>query len=95
GGGSAGATLAGRLSEESCVSVLLLEAGTGKPPLLSDVPSLARSFMFSNIAWQFKTVPQTHTGSALINRQVLYSLGKGLGGSSLLNQMLYVRGNHK
>ncbi|CAL1288541.1 unnamed protein product [Larinioides sclopetarius] len=95
GGGSAGATLAGRLSEESCVSVLLLEAGTGKPPLLSDVPGLDRSFLFTKIDWQFKTVPQRHTGSALISRQVLYPLGKGLGGSSLLNGMLYIRGNHK
>ncbi|CAL1288540.1 unnamed protein product [Larinioides sclopetarius] len=95
GGGSAGATLAGRLSEESCVNVLLLEAGTGKPPLLSDVPAIGRNFWFTNIDWQFKTVPQRHTGSALINRQVIYPLGKGLGGSSLLNGMLYVRGNRK
>ncbi|GBN27084.1 Glucose dehydrogenase [FAD, quinone] [Araneus ventricosus] len=95
GAGSAGATLAGRLSEEPCVSVLLLEAGTGQPPLLNDVPSLGRNFWFTNLDWQFKTVPQRHTGNALINRQVIWPGGKGLGGSSLLNGMLYVRGNHK
>ncbi|CAL1288546.1 unnamed protein product, partial [Larinioides sclopetarius] len=95
GGGSAGATLAGRLSEESSLKILLLEAGTGKPPLLNDVPSLGRNFWFTDIDWQFKTVPQEHTGEALINRQVIWPAGKGLGGSSLLNGMLYVRGNHK
>ncbi|XP_055933565.1 glucose dehydrogenase [FAD, quinone]-like [Argiope bruennichi] len=95
GAGSAGSTLAARLSEEPCVSVLLLEAGTGKPPLLNDVPSLGRNFWFTNIDWQFMTVPQRHTGNALINRQIIWPAGKGLGGSSLLNGMLYVRGNHK
>ncbi|CAL1288547.1 unnamed protein product [Larinioides sclopetarius] len=95
GGGSAGSTLANRLSEELCVSVLLLEAGTANPPLLNDIPSLGRNFWFTNLDWQFKTVPQKHTGAGLINRQVIWPSGKGLGGSSLLNAMLYVRGNRK
>ncbi|GBN29991.1 Glucose dehydrogenase [FAD, quinone] [Araneus ventricosus] len=95
GGGSAGSTLANRLTEEKCMSVLLLEAGSIVPPLLNDLPVLARNFWFTNIDWQFKTVPQKHTGDALVNRQVVWPSGKGLGGSSLLNAMLYVRGNRK
>ncbi|KAF8781566.1 Glucose dehydrogenase like protein [Argiope bruennichi] len=95
GAGSAGSTLASRLSEEPCVSVLLLEAGTAKPPLLNDIPSIARNFWFTDLDWQFKTVPQKHTGEALVNRQVIWPSGKALGGSSILNAMLYVRGNRK
>ncbi|GIY89119.1 glucose dehydrogenase [Caerostris darwini] len=95
GGGSAGSVVASRLSEIPCVSVLLLEAGGKKPPLLNDVPSLSRNFWFTDLDWQFKTVPQKYTGLALENRQVIWPSGKGFGGSSLLNAMLYVRGNRK
>ncbi|GBO34091.1 hypothetical protein AVEN_20742-1 [Araneus ventricosus] len=68
GGGSAGSVVASRLSEEPCVTVLLLEAGAKKPPLLSDVPGLARFFWSTDIDWQFKTVPQKNTGFALVNK---------------------------
>ncbi|KAG8174745.1 hypothetical protein JTE90_012066 [Oedothorax gibbosus] len=94
GGGSAGAVVASRLSEYTCVRVLLLEAGKS-PPLLNDVPVLARNFWFTDIDWQYKTVPQKYCGDGLVNKQVLWPSGKGLGGSSLLNGMMYVRGNHK
>ncbi|GIY66515.1 glucose dehydrogenase [Caerostris extrusa] len=95
GGGSAGSVVASRLSEIPCVSVLLLEAGGIVAPLLNDVPALARQFWFTNLDWQFKTVPQKHTGLGLVNRQVIWPSGKGLGGSGLLNAMLNVRGNRK
>ncbi|GIY66520.1 glucose dehydrogenase [Caerostris extrusa] len=94
GAGSAGSVVASRLSEEHCASVLLLEAGSS-PPLLSDLPSIGRSFWFTNIDWQFKTTPQKHTGAALVNNQLIWPSGKGIGGSSLLNAMLYFRGNRK
>ncbi|CAL1262986.1 unnamed protein product [Larinioides sclopetarius] len=95
GAGSAGTTLAARLSEEPCVSVLLLEAGTDKIPLLNEIPAIGRNFWFTNLDWQFKTVPQKHTGEALVNRQMIWPSGKGLGGSSILNAMLFIRGNRK
>ncbi|GFT25762.1 glucose dehydrogenase [Nephila pilipes] len=94
GAGSAGSVVANRLSEEPCVSVLLLEAG-GKPPMINDIPALARTFFFTDLDWAYKTVPQKHTGRALIKRQVIWPSGKGLGGSSLMNAMLYIRGNRK
>ncbi|GBM68507.1 hypothetical protein AVEN_144213-1 [Araneus ventricosus] len=68
GGGSAGSVVASRLSEVPCVTVLLLEAGAKKPPLLNDVPALARFFWNTDIDWQFKTVPQKNTGFALVNK---------------------------
>ncbi|KAF8781573.1 Glucose dehydrogenase like protein [Argiope bruennichi] len=94
GSGSAGSVVASRLSEEPCVSVLLLEAGQGAP-LLNDIPSIGRSFWFTNLDWAYKTTPQKNTGESLVNRQVIFPAGKGFGGSSLLNAMLYVRGNRK
>ncbi|XP_055933901.1 L-sorbose 1-dehydrogenase-like [Argiope bruennichi] len=95
GGGSAGSVVASRLSEEPCVNVLLLEAGGKKPPLINDIPALGRFFWLTDIDWQFKTVPQKHSAYFHTNQQVIWPSGKGLGGSSLLNAMLYVRGNKK
>ena len=51
--------MARRLTENSCISVLLLEAG-GEPPLLTEIPSFARIFLGSKIDWTYKTVPQKH-----------------------------------
>lgn len=67
GAGSAGSVVASRLSELKCVSVLLLEAGK-PPPLLTDVPALSRFFWFTDLDWQYKTVPQKRTGVLLNNR---------------------------
>ncbi|XP_054715397.1 LOW QUALITY PROTEIN: glucose dehydrogenase [FAD, quinone]-like [Uloborus diversus] len=94
GAGSAGSVLASRLSEMPCAKILLLEAGKS-PPILSDVPSAARSFIRSDIDWNYLTVPQRHTAAGHKNRQVPWPSGKTLGGSSTLNAMLYVRGNRK
>ncbi|KAG8172674.1 hypothetical protein JTE90_012160, partial [Oedothorax gibbosus] len=66
GAGSAGSVVSSRLSEIPCVTVLLLEAGKA-PPLLNDVPGLWRYFWFSDLDWAYKTVPQKHSGFALIN----------------------------
>ncbi|GBN92454.1 Glucose dehydrogenase [FAD, quinone], partial [Araneus ventricosus] len=95
GGGSAGSVVASRLSEEPCVTVLLLEAGATKPPLINDIPALGRYFWNTDIDWQFKTERQKHAAYLHSNKQVIWPSGKGLGGSSLLNAMLYVRGNHE
>ncbi|GBM97875.1 Glucose dehydrogenase [FAD, quinone], partial [Araneus ventricosus] len=95
GGGSAGSVVASRLSEEPCVTVLLLEAGATKPPLINDIPALGRYFWNTDIDWQFKTEKQKHAAYFHSNKQVIWPSGKGLGGSSLLNAMMYVRGNHE
>ncbi|GIY12801.1 glucose dehydrogenase [Caerostris darwini] len=94
GAGAGGSVVASRLSEECCVSVLLLEAGKAGPQL-SDIPGIARYFVNSELDWKYKTEPQKYTGSAHINRQALWSSGKGLGGSSLFNGLIFSRGNPK
>ncbi|CAL1298228.1 unnamed protein product [Larinioides sclopetarius] len=94
GGGSAGSVVASRLSEKECVTVLLLEAGKSAP-VLTEIPSISRNFVNSDIDWQYKTVPQKHTGEFLVNREVPWPGGKGIGGSSLFNAMIFSRGNRK
>ncbi|OQR69219.1 glucose dehydrogenase-like, partial [Tropilaelaps mercedesae] len=94
GGGSAGAVIAARISEDPSLRILLLEAG-GSPSALHDVPLLAAEFQKTRVDWQYKTVPQDVACFGLNNRQSLWPRGKVLGGSSLLNYMLYVRGNRK
>ncbi|XP_054709898.1 glucose dehydrogenase [FAD, quinone]-like [Uloborus diversus] len=94
GAGAAGSVLANRLSELPCMKILVLEAGKS-PPLLTDVPGIARAFWFSDIDWKYRTAPQKHTGSGLINRQVVWPSGKAIGGSTVFGGMLSVRGNRK
>lgn len=73
GAGSGGSVVASRLSEMSCVNVLLLEAG-GAPPILSEIPVAALSLWFTDVDWQFRTVPQRYTGRGLVNRVRFYQL---------------------
>ena len=90
GAGSAGCCLANRLSEDPDVSVCLVEAGgSHKNPLIT-IPMAAIVIMPRKIKnWAFKTVPQ----KALDNRRGFQPRGKALGGSSVLNAQIYIRGH--
>jgi len=93
GGGSAGAVVANRLTEEPKWRVLLLEAG-GDETEISDVPALAAYLQLGRMDWKYKTEPQP--GRACLGHtdgRCNWPRGKVLGGSSVLNYMLYVRGN--
>lgn len=92
GGGSAGATLAARLSEDPNVSVCLLEAGGRGDSLLVRAPAAVVAMLpghgkINN--WAFNTVPQP----GLNGRRGYQPRGRALGGSSAINAMLYVRGH--
>lgn len=90
GGGSAGSVLAGRLSENPDVTVCLLEAGGKGNSWTVNVPSAAVVSIPTKINnWAFETVPQ----KGLNGRKGYQPRGKGLGGSSNINAMVYVRGN--
>lgn len=91
GGGSAGAVVASRLSENPDWSVLLLEAGT-EEPILSELPLLFPSLQLTAIDWQFKTQPSDKFCLSQ-NGVSNWPRGKVIGGCSILNAMLYVRGN--
>lgn len=88
GGGTAGLTVAARLSENPDVTVGVLEAG----PAIEgddnvDVPGYFGNSLGSTYDWQFETVPQ----ASLDGRRVSWPRGKCLGGTSLLNFMTWNR----
>ncbi|KAG8222614.1 hypothetical protein J437_LFUL002607 [Ladona fulva] len=92
GGGSAGAVVASRLSEVPQWKVLLLEAG-GDENEVTDVPSLAGYLQLTAIDWQYQTSPAETYCQAMHGARCNWPRGKVLGGSSVLNAMIYVRGN--
>ncbi|KAL1129800.1 hypothetical protein AAG570_012744 [Ranatra chinensis] len=94
GGGSAGAVLANRLTEEPAWRVLLLEAG-GQETEITDVPALSLFLHGSRFDWKYKGQPSTTSCQAMIDRRCCWTRGKVIGGSSVLNTMLYVRGNRR
>ncbi|GFV94774.1 glucose dehydrogenase [Trichonephila clavipes] len=94
GAGTAGSVLAARLAEKDCVTALFLEAGKS-PPKVTDIPTAARSFIQSDIDWNYSTAPQKHTGVGLVNRSVAWPSGKTIGGGSVISGMLNFRGNKK
>ncbi|SMH28867.1 GMC family oxidoreductase [Mesorhizobium australicum] len=92
GGGSAGSTLAARLSEDTDATVCLLEAGGDGKHILIRAPTGTALMLpgrpkISN--WAYQTVPQPGLGG----RRGYQPRGKALGGSSAINAMLYIRGH--
>jgi choline dehydrogenase-like flavoprotein len=88
GAGSAGCVLAARLSEDPSVRVTLVEAGgKGKHPNIAIPAAFAKQFK-TKLDWDYATEPEPHCA----NRSLYIPRGKGLGGSSNMNAMLYVRG---
>ena len=91
GAGSAGCVLANRLSADGKHSVLLLEAGPKDTNLWIHVPlGYGKLFKEKTVNWMYQTEPEP----GLDGRTVFQPRGKVLGGSSSINGLLYVRGQH-
>jgi choline dehydrogenase len=91
GGGSAGSVLAARLTEDPDTSVLLLEAGGANTSVLVRMPLGVGQLIKdrNDFNWGFWTEPEPHMN----DRKLWWPRGKGLGGSSAINGMIYIRGH--
>ena len=88
GAGSAGCTLANRLTEDRDASVLLLEAGGQDWNPLIHVPLGWGKILLNRLHdWGYFTEPEAQ----LLNREIECARGKVMGGSSSINAMAYVR----
>jgi choline dehydrogenase len=92
GAGSAGCVLANRLTASGRHSVLLLEAGPKDSNIWIHVPlGYGKLFKDKSVNWMYQTEPEP----GLNGRTVFQPRGKVLGGSSSINGLLYVRGQHE
>ena len=92
GGGSAGAVVAARLSEDPTCRVALLEAG-GRPPAAEAMPAACPTLQLDpETDWMY-TADAGNCGLGLTDGRMMVPRGKMLGGSSGINYMAYVRGH--
>jgi len=92
GGGSAGAVIAARLSEDPACRVALIEAGE-RPPNMELMPVACAAMQLNPVTDWMYTADPGKAGLGLNGRRVPVPRGKMLGGSSGLNYMAYVRGH--
>lgn len=92
GAGSAGSTLAGRLSEDPNTRVLLLEAGPPDSSIWIHLPiGYGKTMWDSKVNWRFETEPDP----GMNGRKIYWPRGKTLGGSSSINGLIYIRGQRE
>lgn len=95
GAGSAGAVVASRLSEIKQFNVLLIEAG-GAESVLTEIPGFDVKLLKTAVDWNYSIVPQKNCCTGIDPQKwgvVNMPRGKALGGTSAINDMIYVRGN--
>lgn len=92
GAGSAGAVLAGRLSEDPSVKVLLLEAGPPDNSFWIHLPiGYGKTMWDPKVNWCFHTDPDPNMNG----RRIYWPRGKTLGGCSSINGLIYIRGQRE
>lgn len=94
GAGSAGCVLANRLTQIEDWSVLLIEAG-GPENLLMTIPLIAPFLQFTAANWGYRSEPSEYACKGLKEGRCPVPRGKVMGGSSVLNFMIYARGDQR
>lgn len=89
GGGTAGCVLAGRLSEDPDLEVLLLEAGSDDLPREARIPAAFSRLFRTDADWNYRTAPQERLGG----RRLYWPRGRMVGGCSSMNAQIHVRGH--
>ncbi len=90
GAGSSGSAIAYRLAEENNMKVLLIEYGGQNRSIFIDMPAaLSYPMNMKKYNWGYRAEPEPN----LYGRSLICPRGKGLGGSSSINGMIYVRGH--
>ncbi|KAG5872192.1 hypothetical protein JTB14_026243 [Gonioctena quinquepunctata] len=92
GRGTAGTVLANRLSEIRSWKILLLEAG-GLQDEFSDVPAFAGYLYKTPLNWGYHSTPQKTCCQGMREKKCTYPRGEALGGSGVINIMIYARGS--
>jgi choline dehydrogenase len=92
GAGSAGCVMASRLSENPATRVVLLEAGGEDRHRWIHIPlGYGKTFADSSVNWCYEAEPDAGANG----RRIFWPRGKVLGGSSSINGMVYIRGQHE
>ena len=92
GAGSSGCVLANRLSADGRHNVLLLEAGPKDNYLWIHIPiGYGKTMFHKAYNWGFYTDPEAN----MKDRKIYWPRGRGLGGSSSINGLIFVRGQRE
>lgn len=92
GSGPGGCVLANRLTENKNWNVLLIEAGKVET-VLQQIPLISANAQLTQFDWAYSSEPQPGACLGMEGQRCAFPRGRGLGGSSIINYMIYNRGN--
>lgn len=93
GAGPAGCVLANRLTEDTRRTVLLLEIGKGEIPIFTDAPLFGPTLASTGYNFGYQTEEQKYGCQGLRDKRCSWAHGRGVGGSSIINNVIFTRGS--